>query len=74
MAKQKKTGMRYCHEYDISKKSMIFKFSQQFEIRRANFEKKSNFQKKFGARALPRAARAQSHIAMKTQKSCFFLT
>ena len=30
------------------------------------------FKKKFGARALPRAARAESHIAVKTQKSWFF--
>ena len=26
----------------------------------------------FGARAFPRAARAESHIAVKTQKSWFF--
>ena len=78
-------AFEYCiFSWKIQKKLKFFqiaKFSEKIEfskkIQTSNCSKKFAFwvmtkQKNFGARALPRAARAESHIAVKTQKSCFF--
>ena len=47
-------------------------YDQTKKVATRFFNKKRISEKKFGARALPRAARAESHIAAKTQKSRFF--
>ena len=57
---------------NCSKKFAYWVMTKQKNLQR-DFIMKIKFPKKtFCARALPRAARAESHIAVKTQKSCFF--
>ena len=87
MKNQKK--MKFLKIFKILRKNRIFtkkvqtsNFSKRFAFCSMakpkkvgkDFVMKIAFPKNFDARALPRAARAESHIAVKTQKSCFFLT
>ena len=56
----------------IALKNSLFELWPNKKICNEILSWRLHFQKIFGARALPRAARAESHIAVKTQKSWFF--
>ena len=57
---------------NCSKKFAFLRYDQTKKTATRFYHEDYISKKLFGARAFPRAARADSHIAVKTQKSWFF--